>query len=145
MHRVRGEDRIMSGIRDRVMFIIRDIVGWRSEARDRVISGSGRGSQCHQRGGHQVRLDSEVAIRHCRERVREMSRVRESDIVTFSNEGQISGQAQGEMGSKFIMGRVILGVRSQGSCSFRRQRQVQLKVRGWGQEGVRLGRKRVEF
>ena len=42
MHRVRGEDRIMSGIRDRVMFIIRDIVGWRSEARDRVISGSGK-------------------------------------------------------------------------------------------------------
>ena len=69
---------------------------------------------------------------------------RESDIVTFSNEGQISGQAQGEMGSKF-MGRVIWGVRSQGSCSFRRQRQVQLKVRGWGQKGVRLGRKRVEF
>ena len=73
-----------------------------------------------------------------------MSRVRESDIVTFSNEGQISGQAQGEMGSK-VMGRGMLGVRSQGSGSFRRQRQVQLKVRGWGQEGVRLGRKRVEF
>lgn len=39
MHGVRGEDRIMSGVRDRVMFIIRDTVGWRSEARDRVISG----------------------------------------------------------------------------------------------------------
>ena len=39
MHRVRGEYRIMSGIRYRVMFIIRDIVGWRSEARDRVILG----------------------------------------------------------------------------------------------------------
>lgn len=39
MHGVRGEGRIISGVRDRVMFIIRDIVGWRSEAGDRVISG----------------------------------------------------------------------------------------------------------
>lgn len=62
MHGVRGEDRIMSGVRDRVMFIIRDTVGWRSEAKDGHLRGSGRGSQCHQKRGHQVRLDSEVGL-----------------------------------------------------------------------------------
>ena len=56
---------------------------------------------------------------------------RESDIVTFSNEGQISGQAQREMVSKF-KGRVILGVRSQGSCFFQ-------KAETGSVEGQRLG------
>lgn len=48
------------------------------------------------------------------------------------------------MGSR-VMDRVILEVRSQGLCSFRRLRQGEFKVRDWEQDGVRLGRKRVQL
>lgn len=51
MHGVRGEDRIMSGVRDRVMFIIRDTVGWRSEAKDGHLGGQGEAHSAIRKGG----------------------------------------------------------------------------------------------